>query len=168
MILTLLVSLFLFLSLWPFFVWLDVMNFKKPENAMEDHLPGRPARRTIGRKNEDVLKSIFGIAIFYVMLCGALYGLPYLSYLISPFLILIGVTILSALAVYFVTPFNRLAHAYATTGQISVVHLCSSLSSFLLLSAILYQNYLTIEKAVIIVVMILGAMMMTSRKQTAR
>jgi len=168
MILTMLISLLLFLSLWPFFIWLDVMNFKKSENAMEDHLPGRPARRTVGRKNEDVLKSIFGIVIFYVILCSSIYGLPNLGYLISPFLILIGVTVLSGLAVYFVTPFNRLAHAYATMGQISVIHLCSSLSVFLLTSAILHQNYLTIEKAVTVLVMVLGAMMITSRKQTAR
>lgn len=165
MILTLFFSIVIFASLWPYFVALDVMNFKKSDTMMEDHLPGRPARRTIGRKNGDVIKGILAILGCYIILCGTFYGLPSFRNVLSDNFMLMIVIGLSAYAFYMVTPHNRALHAYVTTGQIAVIHICCSLSSYTVWSAILHDNHVTIGTAIFLSTMVLGTMLIFSRKQ---
>lgn len=165
MILTLFFALVVFASLWPYLSYMGVLNFKKSEHMMEEHLPGRPARRTIGRKNEDVMKVIMGIMTCYIILCGALYATPDIRSLVTDFIMLIIVVVLSAFALYMVTPFNRLSHAYATMGQISIIHLCCSLSAFITWLALLHGNYLDLIDIAGLVALIIGAMLIVSKRQ---
>ncbi len=168
MIITLCIAVIIFASLWPYFIMLDILNFKKSDTMMESHLPGRPARRTIGRKNGDVIKSIVTILTGYIILCGTFYGLPSVRSVLSDHILISIVIGLSGFAVYMMTPSNRLAHAYATTGQIAVIHLCCSLSSFILWSALLHGNHVTIGKSILLLAMVAGSMLIFSRKQVRK
>ena len=166
MIITLLFGLGVFASLWPYLGIMGALNFKKSENAMEEHLPGRPARRTIGRKNEDIMKAIFGILMFHVILCGALYGMPELRQFMNDGVMIGFVLLLCGWAVYNVTSYNRMAHAYVTTGQLSIMHLCCSLCAFIAWSVFLHGNYFGFDRILALFVLIIGAMLIVSRKQT--
>lgn len=165
MILTLVFSILIFASLWPYFIALDVINFRKAENTLENHLPGRPARRTIGRKNSDVIKGIIAIFVCYIILSGTFYGLPYFRGFLGDTFLFIVVVGLSAYAFYIVTPSNRALHAYATAGQIAVIHMCSSVSSYTILSVFLHGNVWMVNQMMAISAMVLGIMFIFSRKQ---
>lgn len=165
MILTLILSFIIFAAMWPYFIILDVLNFKKPENMMEKHLPGRPARRTIGRKNGDVVKSIVAILFGYIVLCGVFYGLLSVSYFFNDYILIAIASAAGGMAVYMMTPFNKLVHAYVTAGQIGVIHLCCSLSSFTVWSAFLYRDTVATEKGILLITLVVGAMLVFSRKQ---
>lgn len=167
MIETLLFSLVLFASLWGYFVVLDVMNFTKDPNAMEEHLDGRPARRTIGRKNEDVSKSLFYIYAGYLVLCAGIYGLLDYKDLLSQATLVAVAWFCSVLSMFLFSPANRLMHAYSTLGHISTVHLTCALSAFLVLASVLYGYKVTADHAISMTGMIIGAMLIWSRKPGA-
>lgn len=165
MIFTILIPILIFASLWPYFMVLDIINFKKPESMTEPHLPDRPARRTMGRKNSDVVKSIISILISYIILCAAFYGLPNYRSFLSDELLFVIVVAASGFAFWMVTPSNRALHAYLTTGQIAVIHLCCSLTAFIPISGLLYQNYISPWTSVLLLIIVVGAMLTFSKKQ---
>lgn len=167
MVETFLFAILSVVSLWGYFALVGVMDFKKDPNAMEDHLPGRPARRTIGRKNDDMSKSITYIFVGYCVFCMSLYGL--LDY--KDFLFDIGLGLIGFLgfciAMFLFSPANRLAHAYVNLGQIGVIHLVCALSSFFILSTVLYGHALSMQNAISLTVMIVGAMLCFSKNSLA-
>lgn len=165
MIITFIVACIIFALLLPYLTVLGILNFKKSENMMENHLPGRPARRTVGRKNADMIKSVSSILVFYIILCGTFYGLPSVRSVLSDHILIAIVIGLSAYATYMVTPSNRLAHAYATSGQIAVIHLCCSVSTFIIWSALLYENSISVGTSISLMVMVVGGMLVFSKKQ---
>lgn len=163
MIETIAFSIILLISLWPFFIYLDVMNFRKDPNAMETPLPGRPARRTIGRKNEDVSKAIAYIFLGYCLVVGGLYGLlNYKDLLPTAFLILVGCAAFGV-AFFLFSPANRLSHAYIDLGHLAVIHLVCSMAAFNIIAAVIYGYRLGVPDVCSIIVMIIGAMMVFSR-----
>jgi uncharacterized protein (DUF486 family) len=168
MIETLLFAVLAFVSIWLYFMALGVMNFKKDPNAMEDHLPGRPARRTIGRKNDDMAKSITYIFVGHAIFSACIYGL--LDY--KDFLFEMGIGFIAfgglALSMFLFSPANRLAHAYVNLGQIAVIHFISALSAFLLLGLVLYRYTLSMDEAVSLAIMMVGAMMCFGKMKSAK
>lgn len=164
MIETILISIFLFALLWPYFIYLDVMNFKKDPNTMEAHLPGRPARRTIGRKNEDVSKGIGYIFVGYSLINIAIYAfLDYQDLLPSFALGILGWVAL-AIAMFLFSPANRMMHAYADLGHIAVTHLVAGLSTFLIVIAVVYGYAFEGLQAVYIGLMVIGGMLIFSER----
>lgn len=161
---TLVFSVLIVIALWPFFIWLGVMNFSKDPNTMEEHLPGRPARRTIGRKNEDVSKSIAYIFLGYLLVTASLYGLlNYKDYV--PVTVLVMVGCFGVLIAFFLfSPANRLTHAYADLGHIAVVHLACGLAAGIIVTALIYGYTLVPRDMGALAVTILGAMMVFSRR----
>ena len=168
MLFTLLFSAGLFLSLWPYLVMLGVFDFKKNPNTMEKPLPDRPARRTIGRKNEDVAKVISVILFFHFILYGAFYGLIEIQYLLPDALILLIVGVVGATMFYVVTPANRMGHAYLTFGQIAIIHFICSFVAFTVLSLFLYGNHVSFERMMDIGLFVLAAMMIFSKRLEAK
>lgn len=159
MIESFLFSLVLYMALWPYFIALGVMNFRKDPNAMEDHLPGRPARRTIGRKNDDVSKALFYILVGYIVIGLSLYALlDYKDFLpdyalraIAFFGLAVGMIVFS--------PANRLMHAYVTMGQIAVSHLICSLATFVAVITVVYGYRITMDDFMGLAAICLGAML---------
>lgn len=167
MIETFLFVLILYLSLWVYFSMLDVMNFKKDPNEMEEHLPGRPARRTIGRKNDDVSKSLLYVLVAYAVVVIALYGV--LDY--KDFLPGIGLSIVACVGLSFsmflFSPANRLIHAYVRLGHIAVVHIVCGFAAFVAMSSVVYGYTLTMDQAINIAIINLGAMLCFGYKPKA-
>ena len=164
---TLLFSIFIFALLWPFFMYLDVMNFRKDPNAMEDHLPGRPARRTIGRKNEDMSKAIGYVFVGYILANGALYAFLNYSDLLPLAAYVAMAWLAYAVAMYLFSPANRLMHAYANLGHIAVVHLVATLCSFMILATFIYGYQPTLNDSLCILGCVVGAMMIFSARPNA-
>ena len=162
MIITLLFSALLVIILWPYFALINVFDFKRNPGEMEKKIDGRPARRTILRKNTDVAKAISGIVVAQFILNCAFYLTPELRSFLSNFALVSMVVIAAGLALYIMTPANRMAHAYMTMGQILIIHVVSGLSIFYVLSAVAYGNYLDWADVVKISVFIIGAMIMFS------
>lgn len=159
MIETILFVILSYVLLWPYFVALGVMNFKKDPNAMEDHLPGRPARRTIGRKNDDMSKAIVYILFGYVMVILSFYGLLDLKDFLPSFALgLVGFTGL-VIAMFLFSPANRLAHAYVTLGHIAVIHLICSICAGLLIVTIQYGYAMTLDHFIGLASIEIGAML---------
>ncbi|PCI00999.1 MAG: hypothetical protein COB76_02345 [Alphaproteobacteria bacterium] len=159
MIETFLFVLVLYLSLWMYFSMLDVMNFKKDPNEMEEHLPGRPARRTIGRKNDDVSKSLLYILVGHMIVATSLYGV--LDY--KDFLPTFGVSVIACAGLAFsmslFSPANRLIHAYVNLGHIAVTHVLCGFCAFIAMAAIFYGYTLEMNQAVSIGMMSVGVML---------
>lgn len=163
MIETIVFSVILLISLWPFFIYLGVMNFRKDPNAMETPLPGRPARRTIGRKNEDVSKAIAYIFLGYCLVVGGLYGLlNYKDLLPVTALVIIG-CIAFGLAFFLFSPANRLSHAYIDLGHLAVVHLVCSMVAFNIIISVIYGYKAEYSHMAFWTVTVIGAMMIFSR-----
>jgi uncharacterized protein (DUF486 family) len=163
MILTIGFSIVLFLSIWAYFMFVGVMNYTKNQDNLETPLPGRPARRTIGRINSDVEKSIFAIFVSYVVFIMAFYGTLEYSRLLPEFVMTLVVLIGGGFMTFLMTPANRRAHAYMNIGQISVIHVVSSLSVFFTLEAVLNERYLSFNEMGSISLIVLGVMMTYSR-----
>lgn len=159
MIETLLCVLVLYFSLWGYFIVLGVMNFKKDPNSMEAHLPGRPARRTIGRKNDDVSKGLGVILIGYFLVSVALYGLLDYKDLIPIFMIQLAAFAGLGLSMFLFCYANRLLHAYVTLGQIAVIHVICGMAAFMCVVMVLYGYSVALPDFVAISVMCLGAML---------
>lgn len=162
MIITLLFSAFLLAILWPYFALINVFDFQRNPGEMEKKIDGRPARRTVLRKNTDVAKAISGIVVAQFILNCAFYLTPVLRDFLSNFSIVSLVVILSAVALFITTPANRMAHAYMSMGQILIIHLACGLSIFYALSAIAYGNYLEWKDIAQISLFVTGAMIMFS------
>lgn len=164
MILSLLFALGLVASLWLYFIRLDIMNFKKNQNDLETPLPGRPARRTIGRINDDIAKGIMtifaGYIVFALMLYGALNFADLLPINTLAMLACLGM----GAAVFIMSPSNRQLHAYAALGHIAVIHLVTSLAAFIGFVAVFYKDYLKMEEMGALTFMVIGAMLVFSRK----
>jgi hypothetical protein len=167
MIELILFSILLFALLWPFFIYLGVMNFSKDPNTMEDHLPGRPARRTIGRKNEDVSKSIGYIFVGHALVSIALFALLDFSDLLPGLALTVIAWVAMAVAMFTFSPANRMIHAYANLGHIAVVHLVCMVATFLLVVSIVFGVTINPEQATYIFLMALGGMMTFSGKPNA-
>ena len=144
---------------------LGVMNFSKDEHVMEDQLPGRPARRTIGRKNGDMAQVILKILGAHLILCGAFYGLPDFRNYLGDAILMIGVAVVVGIAFFVVTPANRLGHAYAISGQLAVIHLCCGLSAFTLIGYFLHGNEVTRETMILLFAVAIGTMLIFSKSQ---
>lgn len=164
MILSLAFAFGIFVLLWPYFVVLHVMDFNKNPETKEPQLQGRPARRTVGRINSDVAKTIYAVYGFYIVLCGAFYGTPELRGTIPDTALLFIITGLSAFGFYFVEKANRRAYAYLTMGQIVVIHLCCSVSSFAAFNYFVHGNEIQIETSLALVGLAVGMMLIFSRK----
>lgn len=162
MIITLIFAVLLVIALWPYFALINVFDFKRNPGEMEKKIDGLPSRRTILRKNTDVAKAISGIVVAQFILNCAFYLTPELRPFLSNFALVLIVVIASGLALYIMTPANRMAHAYMTMGQILIIHVVSGLSIFYVLSALVYGNYLDWADVVKIGIFILGAMIMFS------
>ncbi len=163
MILTIGFSIFLFLSLWAYFMFVGVMNFTQNLDNLEIPLPGRPARRTIGRINSDVEKSIWAILLPHAIFVLTFYGMLEYSQLLSDVLMAVLVVIGGVVVIFVMTPANRRAHAYMNIGQITIIHMVSSLSIFLTIGAIFNDKYLSYQEMGAFSLIILGAMMTYSR-----
>lgn len=174
MIESFLFSLVLYMALWPYFIALGVMNFRKDPNAMEDHLPGRPARRTIGRKNDDVSKALFYILVGYAVISLSLYGLlDYKDFL--PDYALRAIAFCGfAVAMIVFSPANRLMHAYVTMGHIAVSHIICSLATFVGVVTVIYGYRITMADFLGLGSICLGAMLiffakpLPSRKKSSK
>jgi len=164
MYLTIIFSILIFFSLWPYLSHLKILNFRDSPTLGERALSDRPARRTIGRQNEDVLKSITAILTAYTILFFTFYTVPELRYSTNDVVVMTLVTILSAVAFYIMTPANRIIHAYVRIGHIATIHFVTGISTFTSLSAILHGNYLEMNRMILIVVLIIGAMLVFSYK----
>ncbi len=168
MILTLLFSAGLFFALWPYFIFLGVLDFKRNQTVMEKPLSDRPARRTIGRKNEDIIKVLSAILFFHFVLYGAFYGMVEMKNLLTHSILLIILGVLGAVMFYSVIVANRLGNAYLSIGQLSVIHFICSFVAFSTLSLFIYDNHVSIERMYIIAALVLGAMLMFSKGLEAR
>ncbi len=164
MLFTLLFAAGLFLSLWPYFVVMGVFDFQCNPNTKEKKLPDRPARRTIGRKNEDVAKVISTILAFHFILYGAFYGLIEIQHLMPDALILLIIAVIGAAMFYTVTPANRMGHAYLSSGQIAIIHFICSFVAFTVLSLFIYDNVVSTEKMLYIGAFVLSTMLIFSKK----
>lgn len=163
MILTIGFSIVLFLSLWAYFMFVGVMNFSKNPDHLETPLPGRPARRTIGRINSDVEKSIFSILVGHAVFILSFYGALEYIHLLPDFAVT-GLVIFGGIAMAVVmTPANRRAHAYMNIGQIAVIHVVCAVSVFCVLGALLNDRYLNFFEMGSIAMIVFGAMMTYSR-----
>ncbi len=163
MILTIGFSIVLFLSLWAYFMFVGVMNFAQNPDNLETPLPGRPARRTIGRINSDVEKSIWAILSSHAVFVFTLYGTLEYSTLLPSFILTLIVLLGGVVMMFMVTPANRRAHAYMNIGQITIIHMVSSLSIFLTIGAIFNEKYLNYQEMGAVSLIIVGAMMTYSR-----
>jgi hypothetical protein len=164
MILSVVFSLLLVCSLWPYLAMLSIINLKKHRNEMETPLPGRPARRTIGRINDDMSRGILSIYAGYIVFTVAFYGTLNFSGLVSD-TTLMGVCIVAlAVVMFIVSPYNRQCHAYANLGHIIVIHLVTSLSAMIGFMALFYGAYADFAMMGGVCAMVLGAMCMFSRK----
>ena len=163
MILTIGFSIVLFLSLWAYFMFVGVMNFTQNPDNLETPLPGRPARRTIGRINSDVEKSIWAILSSHAVFVFTLYGTLEYATLLPSFLMTLITLLGGVVMMFMVTPANRRAHAYMNIGQITVIHMVSSLSIFLMVGAVFNEKYLNYQEMGAISLIIMGAMMTYSR-----
>jgi len=163
MIITIAFSILLLLSLWPFFIYLGVMNFRKDPNAMETPLPGRPARRTIGRKNEDVSRAIAYIFLGYCLVIGGLYSLLNFKDLLPMAALVVIGCIAFFLAFFLFAPANRLSHAYIDAGHLAVVHLVSTMVAFNIIASIIYSYRATPSYMGFLTMVVVGAMMIFSR-----
>ena len=159
MVETLLFVLVLYFSLWGYFIALRVMDFKKDPNSMEDHLPGRPARRTIGRKNDDVSKGLGVILVGYFLVSIALYGLLDYKDLIPVFMIQVAAFAGLGLSMFLFSYANRLLHAYVTLGQIAVVHVVCATAAFMCVAMILYRYTVSLSEFLTLAMMCVGAML---------
>lgn len=164
MILSLIFSFVMFASLWPYFMALGIFDFKKNSNEMETPLPGRPARRTVGRINDDMTKGIFAIFAGYIVFAGVFYGTINFSSLLPNMILSIACIIGVMVAIFMMTPSNRQCHAYSNLGHIVVIHLVCSISAFIVFSTFFYDDYLTINEMIALSVIILGSMLTFSRK----
>lgn len=159
MIETILYAVALLVSLWGYFSFIGGMNFRKDPNAMEEHLPGRPARRTIGRKNEDISKAIIYIFSGYLVVCATIYGLLDYKDLLSVTILVLCSTVAFALTMGLFSPANRSLHAYVDLGGIAVTHFICSISAFLLIVSFFYGYSLDFKTGLGLSTMSLGAMM---------
>ena len=164
---TILFAVVIFALLWPFFIYLDVMNFTKDPSTMEKHLPGRPARRTIGRKNEDVSKSIGYIFVGHALICGAFFAFLNFNDLLPDGALIALAWAAMAIAMFLFSPANRMMHAYSNLGHIAVVHLVCMLSTFIIVISFVYDVKVNIEQAGYLFLMAVGAMMIFSGKPNA-
>ena len=168
MIETLLFILLLYFSLWGYFVALGVMNFKKDPNSMEDHLPGRPARRTIGRKNDDVSKGLGVILIGYFFVSVALYGLLDFKDLVPVIMIQCAAFVGLGIAMFLFSYANRLLHAYIALGQVAVIHLVCAMVAFMCIVTIFYSYSFAFSDYCLIALMCFGAMLSFYSKDKPR
>lgn len=160
---TIVFSIVLIIALWPYFISLEVMNFKKDPNAMETPLPGRPARRTVARKNEDVSKAIAYIFLGYGLIVMGLYAfLNFKDLLPTSMLVIIGCAAFFV-SFFLFSPANRLSHAYIDLGHLAVVHLVCGFSVFNIVSSLIYGYALTPFDMGVIATMVFGAMLTFSR-----
>jgi len=164
MILSLVFAFGIFALLWPYFIAIRAMDFNKNSETMEPRLQGRPARRTIGRINSDISVTIYTVYAFYTVLCVAFYATPEFRGVISDAVLLIIVIALSAFAFYFVEMANRKAYAYITMGQIAVIHLCCSVSSFIAFNYLVHGNDIILQNGLAVVGLAIGLMLIFSRK----
>lgn len=168
MIEAILFGIVIFGLIWPYFIYLDILNFQKDPNVMEAQLPGRPARRTIGRKNEDVSKAIAYIFVGYAVVNIAFYGvLDYQDLLPSYSLVFVG-WLAMAIAMFMFSPANRALHAYADLGHITVVHYACGLSTFIILIAVVYGYSMELSKAGYLFLSIVGAMLIYNQKPNSK
>jgi uncharacterized protein (DUF486 family) len=168
MIETILLGIFIFALIWPYFVYLDVLNFKKDPNIMETQLPGRPARRTIGRKNEDVSKAIAYVFVGYALTNISFYGLlDYQDLLPSYTLPILGWVGL-AMAMFLFSPANRTLHAYANLGHIAIVHFICSITAFLFLASIVYNYQIELMNSIYFLLTVVATMFIFNEKPNVK
>ena len=163
MITTIIFSSLLFLALWPYFVFVGALDFKRNPNTIEKQLSDRPARRTIGRKNEDIVKILTAILFFHFLLYGAYYTVIEFRTLLGQVGMFSVLAVLGAATFYTVSKANRLGNAYLSVGQLAVVHFVCAFVAFTVLSLFLYDNEVSVENMKYIAGIVIGAMLMFSK-----
>jgi hypothetical protein len=163
MILSLVFAIALFALLWPYLSWVSILDFKHDPSDMESHLPGRPARRTIGRINDDVTKGLFTIFGGYLVICAALYGgLSLLNYFpFAGYLFLSSVAFIAA--IFSISPATRQCHAYMSLGHLSVIHVVSSIAACIACMAVFHHDFISLKESIGIVALVFGGMLIFSR-----
>jgi len=164
MMIALAFSLGLFLSLWPYFIYLGAFEFKNNPNTPETPLDGRPSRRTIGRKNEDMMKAIFTITAFYILFYFLFYWGINDRFLLGQALLLLVIAGGGVMSFYSVALSNRLVHAYLSLGQITVIHLVCGVSVFIALSVVFSGFALSVPQMQALAALVIGAMLMFSKR----
>jgi uncharacterized protein (DUF486 family) len=162
MILTCLFSILLFASLWPYFIAIGLLKLKYEPNEREPKIIGRPNRRSVHRKNSDIVKCATSIFGAYIIFNAVLYGIPDLRGLIPTDAIIAIVVIILAFVFATLPIVNRYGHAYLGTGQLMVVHAVSAISTFHIFYAVIYDNFLSFQHMGAIALTIFGLMVMFS------
>jgi hypothetical protein len=163
MILSLIFSIVLIISLWLYFSFLKVLVFQVSTSTMEPKMKGRPNRRTVGRRNDDVTKAILSIFSGYFIICFSLYVLPdferYLQGGMDLILKIVGV----GAAMFLISPVCRSVNAYIELCHIGVIHFVASLSAGIAVAGLFYDFQISVAQGIAVTVMVVGAMMTFSR-----
>jgi len=163
MILSLIVAFVLLLTLWPYFAYLNVIVFQKNTSSIEPKMKGRPNRRTVGRRNDDVTKAILAIFSGYILICIGFYVIPDYERILQGEMDVILKMIAIALGVFLISPVCRSANAYIELCHIAVIHVVVSISAAIAISGFFYGFSISINQIGAVGLIALGAMLTFSR-----
>jgi len=150
--------------LWFYLIILKILDFTSSRNLMEKQLPNRPARRTIGRVNDDVIKSIMSILLSYFLIFAVFYLGDYLGSIIyGTVLNAIGVAFV-IMSLYLMSPANRRLNAYCNTGHIAVIHFICALSVALPVLSLSQSGFINIMHYGYLSVTVAGVMLFFFKK----
>ena len=142
MILTFLFSLGLLGFLVLYFVLVGALDFKSNPMSMEKKMSGTPSRRTVHRKNTDIVTFASKILGGYIVLNLTFYVLPdFRAYLFTNTVMVILVCLIAGGVFYVLPLINRATYAYLGTGHIMLIHVVCALSTFLSINAFFYDVY---------------------------